>query len=157
MARLKVGILTGWSQYCSSKEVFMEDKRAHLEMIQAIIKRMSVNSFQLKGWSVVLVSALFALAAADSQALFVYLAYFPCIAFWMLDGYFLRQERLFRKLYDRVRQLEEPNVDFSMDTSVVAEEVADWSAVMVSKTLLLFHGTVLGSIVIVMLVVIFAH
>ncbi len=126
-------------------------------MIQAVVNRMSVNSFLLKGWSVVLISALFALAAGDSQALFVYLAYFPAIAFWMLDGYFLRQEKLFRKLYDRVRRLAETDVDFAMDTSVVDGEVAAWSAVVFSKTLLLFHGTVFGSIVVVMLVIVFNH
>lgn len=126
-------------------------------MIQAVVNRMSVNSFLLKGWSVVLISALFALAAGGSQALFVYLAYFPAIAFWMLDAYFLRQERLFRKLYDRVRRLPETDVDFAMDTSVADGEVAVWSAVVFSKTLLLFHGTVFGSIVIVMLVIVFNH
>lgn len=135
----------------------MENKRAHLEMIQVVVNRMSVNSFLLKGWSVVLISALFALAAGDSEALFVYIAYFPAIAFWMLDAYFLRQERLFRKLYDRVRHLAETDVDFSMDTSVVDGDVAAWSAVVFSKTLLLFHGTVFGSIVIVMLVIVFNH
>ena len=132
----------------------MDKKRAHLEMIQAIITRMSVNSFLLKGWSVVLVSALFALAAGNSEKLFVYLAYFPAIAFWILDGYFLRQEKLFRKLYDRVRTLEESVVDFSMDTSVVRNEVSEWSSVTFSKTLAIFHGTVIGSIVVVMLVII---
>ena len=135
----------------------MENKRAHLKMIQAVVNRMSVNSFLLKGWSVVLISALFALAAGDSQALFVYLAYFPSIAFWILDAYFLRQERLFRKLYDRVRHLAESDVDFSMDTSAVDAEVAVWSAVVFSKTLLLFHGTIFGSIVIVMLVIVFSY
>ena len=135
----------------------MENKRAHIEMIQAVVNRMSVNSFLLKGWSVILISALFALAAGGSQALFLYIAYFPAIAFWVLDAYFLRQERLFRKLYDRVRHLAETDVDFSMDTSVVDGEVAAWWAVVFSKTLLLFYGTVFGSIVIVMLVIVFTH
>ena len=135
----------------------MENKQAHLEMIQAIINRMSVNSFQLKGWSVVLVSALFALAAGDSQVLFVYLAYFPAVAFWILDGYFLWQERLFRKLYDRVRAIAESDVDFSMDTSAVGADDVGWFAVAFSKTLLIFHGTVFGSIVIVMLVIVLTH
>ena len=85
----------------------MSNKQAHLEMIQGVVNRLSHNSFLLKGWSVILVSALFALAAKDSQLLFVYLAYFPAISFWCLDGYFLRQERLFRKLYDHVRGTEE--------------------------------------------------
>ena len=133
----------------------IENKRAHLGMLQSIVNRMSVNSFLLKGWSVVLVSALFALAASGSQKLFVYLAYFPALAFWILDGYFLWQERLFRKLYDHVRGLNDDQVDFSMDTSVVLREVSPWPAVVFSKTLLIFHGIVFGSIVIVMLVIIF--
>jgi hypothetical protein len=126
-------------------------------MIQAIINRMSVNSFLLKGWSVVLVSALFALAAGDSQPRFVYLAYFPAIAFWILDGYFLWQEQLFRKLYDDVRTVAEPDVDFSMDTSSVRTGDSGWFAAVFSKTLLIFHGTLLGSILIVMLVIVLTH
>ena len=112
-----------------------ENKRTHLQMLQAVINRMAANSFHLKGWSVVLVAALFALAAGDSEKAFIYLAYFPALAFWGLDGYFLRQGRLFRKLYDRVRLLEPEKVDFSMDTSVVASEVNSWLKVVFSKTL----------------------
>jgi hypothetical protein len=126
-------------------------------MIQAVINRMSVNSFLLKGWAVVLVSALFALAAGGSEPLFVYLAYFPAVAFWILDGYFLWQERLFRKLYDRVRTIPEAEVDFSMDTSVVRADDRGWGVLIFSKTLLIFHGTVFGSIVIVMLVIILTN
>jgi len=114
-------------------------------MIQAVINRVSGNSFLLKGWSVVLVSALFALAAGDSERLFLYLACFPAVAFWILDGYFLWRERIFRRLYDRVRTMPEADVDFSMDTSVVRSDERGWGVVMVSKTLLIFHGTVFGS------------
>jgi hypothetical protein len=127
----------------------MDKKQAHLEMIQGVVNRLSTNSFLLKGWSVVLVSALFALAAANTKPQFVYLAYFPAIAFWVLDGYFLWQERLFRALYDRVRLMEEQQIDFSMDTCVVKGQVSPWSEVILSMTLLVFHGTVLVSIVIV--------
>lgn len=125
----------------------MESKVAHLGMIQAIINRMAANSFLLKGWSVTLVSALFALAAAQAKISFVYLAYFPAIAFWILDGYFLQQESLFRALYDRVRVLEETKIDFSMNTGTVSGGVASWAEVIFSKTLLIFHGTVILSIV----------
>ena len=82
----------------------MENKRSHLEMIQGVVNRLSHNSFLLKGWSVILVSAMFAIAAKDSNMIFIYLAYFPAISFWGLDGYFLHQERLFRALYDHVRK-----------------------------------------------------
>ena len=125
-------------------------KHSHLAMIQGVVNRLSHNSFLLKGWSVVLVSAMFALAAKDSDLLFVYLAYFPAVAFWGLDGYFLRQERLFRKLYDHVRRLPDESIDFSMDTSLVKKDVSAWGAVALSGTLVAFHGVVVISIVAVM-------
>ena len=127
----------------------MEKKLKHLEMLQNIIDRMAGNSFSLKGWSVVLVSALFALAASDSNTYFVYLAYLPSIMFWILDGYFLWQERLFRKLYDRVRVASESEIDFSMDTSSVRGEVSSWIGTMFSRTLLIYHGTILGVVVVI--------
>lgn len=133
----------------------MEKKQTHLQMIQGVVNRLSQNSFLLKGWCVVLVSALFALAASNSKAYFVYLAYFPAIAFWVLDGYFLWQERLYRKLYDHVREMKEEEIDFSMDTSVVKSQIEPWSDVILSMTLLIFHGTVLVSIVVVMLITMF--
>jgi len=131
----------------------MENKRTHLQMIQVVINRMAGNSFYLKGWSVVLVSALFALAAGDSKAFFVYVAFFPALAFWILDGFFLRQEGFFRKLYDHVRNKHEPEIDFSMDTSVVASEVKGWLRVTLSNTLLVFHGSVIGAIVLVIVII----
>ena len=127
----------------------MEKKLKHLEMLQNIIDRMADNSFSLKGWSVVLVSALFALAASGSNTHFVYLAYLPSIMFWILDGYFLWQERLFRKLYDRVRTASESEIDFSMDTSSVRGEVSSWIGTMFSRTLLIYHGTILGVVVVI--------
>ena len=76
-----------------------EDLTKHLEFIQAIIARMAGNSFLLKGWTVTIAAALFALAANDARAVFAMLAFFPALWFWGLDAYYLRQERLFRKLY----------------------------------------------------------
>jgi hypothetical protein len=132
----------------------MESKIAHLEMIQGVINRMAGNSFLIKGWSVTMVSALFALAAAGSNPLFAYLAYFPALAFWALDAYFLRQERLFRKLYHHVRALPETAIDFSMNTSPFEDQVNPTILVAFSKTLRLFHGTVVATIVIIMFVLI---
>ena len=125
----------------------MEEKIKHLEMIQGIINRMANNSFLLKGWSVILVSALFALTAKDSNKTFILLAYFPALAFWILDGYFLQQERLFRKLYDKAREMKNEDIDFSMDTSIVEKDC--WFCVCFSKTLLIFHGVIIAAICIV--------
>ena len=131
----------------------MEKKQSHLEMIQGVVNRLSHNSFLLKGWSVVLISAFFALAANNTKVFFIYLAYFPAISFWVLDGYFLQQERLFRELYDYVRGLEEDKIDFSMNTRIVKDKVESWRRIVFSITLLIFHGTVFGAILIVMLIV----
>lgn len=43
----------------------MDNKVKHLEFIQGVVNRLSTDSFLLKGWSVVLVSALFALSASQ--------------------------------------------------------------------------------------------
>ena len=125
-------------------------KEKHLELIQGVINRMASNSFQLKGWSVVLVSALFALAAGQTKEYFVYLAYFPALAFWVLDGYFLRQERMYRKLYDAVREKSDEEIDFSMDAYQYRDQVKSWAATCVSTTLAIFHGMVIAAVVIVM-------
>lgn len=128
----------------------MESKIVHLQMIQGVINRMAGNSFLIKGWSVTLVAALFALAAAGSSPFFVYLAYFPTFSFWALDAYFLRQEKLFRKLYDHVRALPPESTDFSMDTRPFVGAVDSQFSVGLSSTLRLFHGTVTGAVVVVM-------
>jgi hypothetical protein len=130
----------------------MEAKLKHLEMIQGVINRMAGNSFLLKGWSVTLTSALFALAAKDSNPFFVYLAYFPCATFWSLDGYFLHQERLYRKLYQEVSKKKPDEIDFSMNATVYKNEVDSWFLTCLSITLRLFHGTVFGAIIIIMLI-----
>lgn len=132
----------------------MDAKLAHLQMIQAVIARMASNSFLIKGWSVTLVAALFALAAAGPNARFVYVAGFPALMFWALDAYFLRQERLFRKLWDQVRTADENEPNFSMDTRRFTDEVDSAWLVAWSKTLRLFHGTIAGTIVIVVLAIV---
>ena len=135
----------------------MEKKVAHLKMIQGVVNRLSNNSFLLKGWTVILVSAFFALAAGGTQIYFVYLAYFPAVAFWVLDGYFLHQERLFRALYDHVRGLDENVIDFSMNTAIVKDQVDSWFKVTFSLTLRIFHWTVILAIILVTIIGRFIH
>jgi hypothetical protein len=135
----------------------MEYKAKHLEMIQGIINRMAHCSFLLKGWSVILVSGLFALAAKDANQLFIYIAYLPVIAFWILDGFYLYQERLYRKLYTYVRITESSDVDFEMDTvRFMGKKECTWTESILSKTMFLFHGVLIFTVIVVMIVCIFA-
>lgn len=127
-----------------------DQKNLHLQFLQTTIGRMAQNSFSLKAWAVTLVSGMFVLAAHQSNLLVVLLGYFPLCAFWVLDAYYLRQERLFRKLYDKVRQ-SETDLLFSMDTSVVADQVASWLCTMFSVTLGVFYGIIGLAVLVVML------
>jgi len=43
----------------------MENKRKHLEVIQTIINRMTVDWFLLKSWTITLVADLFAFSAKE--------------------------------------------------------------------------------------------
>ena len=130
----------------------MENKIKHIELIQGVINRMTNNSFLLKGWSVILVSALFALSAKEANLHFIYIASFPATAFWILDGFFLWQERLYRKLYDKVRTQKEDQIDFSMDASEFKKNVF-WFNTCFTPTLLIFHGGILITILVVIIVV----
>ncbi len=119
----------------------MERKLKHLDLIQGIINRMAHCSFLLKGWSVILLSGIFAIAAKENNPLFVYLAFLPSISFWVLDGYYLFQERLYRHLYSEVRQLQPDLIDFGMNTlKYRGRDKATWCWSIFSKTMLLFHG-----------------
>ncbi|HBG74694.1 MAG: hypothetical protein A2X25_11725 [Chloroflexi bacterium GWB2_49_20] len=124
-------------------------------MIQGVINRIAHNSFLIKGWTVLLISSLFALAANNSNKYFLYLAYFPAISFWILDGYYLWQEKLFRALFDHVRLLKENDIDYSMNTSFVKERVAPWERVIFSKTISIFHGIIFILILLVMIISLF--
>ena len=83
-----------------------QKKIEHLKMIQSVIDRMGRNSFQLKAWSAALLGAILILLTRVpkdhnlEQAR--YYIFVPFILFFALDGYYLWQERLFRRLYTEV-------------------------------------------------------
>lgn len=98
--------------------IMMEMKIKHLDMIQGIINRMASNSFMLKGWTVTLTAGVFALASKDADECYFWIAYIPILIFWGLDSYYLQQERLYRSLYEKVRKIEEKDIDFSLKATL---------------------------------------
>jgi hypothetical protein len=52
-----------------------EKKIKHLEFLQNVITRMNSNSFLIKGWTVTIVSALFALASKDANINYILVSY----------------------------------------------------------------------------------
>jgi len=133
-----------------------EDESKHLEFIQNVIARMANNSFLLKGWTVTLVAALFALAAQNANLNFVILGFFPVITFWILDAYYLRQERLFRQLFDAIRAKDadkvQSNESYSMDTRPYEGRVQSWFRIMFSKTISIFYGLIIITQIIIVII-----
>lgn len=132
-----------------SNNQFMENKRKHLEFIQSIISRMAGNLFFLRGWTITLVGALLALFSKNNSPDYVfYFLIVVVLIFWILDGYFLSQERSYRDLYNHVRKLKEEEIDFSMDISEYQKYKKNSLIYsMFSLTLLIFYIPLVGAAV----------
>lgn len=118
-----------------------ENKEKHLELIQNIITRMAQNSFAYKGWMLTILTGVLAFSIQQINGGIHYISVIPIIGFWGLDAYYLRQERLFRKLYDHVREAK--STDFSMDTSPFSGQVSNWWVTLFSKTIFWLYGPAL--------------
>lgn len=109
---------------------YSEDVRQHLSFIQGVITRMNSNSFSMKGWMVAIVSALCAVYAANpsSEASYIYFiaAIIADILFCFLDAYYLKMEKEYRKLYDKVLKSPE-ETDFNMKIGE-EQKVCLWKA-----------------------------
>jgi len=92
----------------------MNNKIKHLEMIQGVITRMASNSFIIKGWSVTGIGAMYAYWISTQNHWLLVLILCIVILFWIHDSYYLWLERGFRGLYDKVRQMNDEEIDFGM-------------------------------------------
>jgi hypothetical protein len=118
---------------------FDADRIKHLEFIQAAITRFATSSFLIKGWVLTIAAAFFALLANKLNGAVAAVGLIPLLAFWFLDGYFLWQERLYRRLYDDVRRPDSSVEPFSMNISAY-QPACTWPGATFSQTLLLFYG-----------------
>jgi len=117
----------------------MNKKIAHLGFVQTIISRMATNSFLLKGWSVTLVAAIFALSSKDSDKRYVIIAYLPIIVFWIYDAFFFQKEKLYRKLYKKISVGEVNSDEFTLDLSDSDINADNIISLMFSKAILFFY------------------
>ena len=109
-------------------------------MIQAIINRLGSNGFWIKSWSIILiVAAMVLITKQDMQNPdFVLVLILPALGFWILDGYFLWQERLFRQVYNEIR--DQSDTDFEMNpTKHKNKPQCSWFSAIFSVTLVIFY------------------
>ena len=74
--------------------------QSYLNILQGVITRMATNSANCKTWCITLVSAIVVIIADKAKPNYVWIALLPVILFFLLDAYYLGQERSFRAIYN---------------------------------------------------------
>jgi hypothetical protein len=113
-----------------------------IALVQDVIKRMASNSFFIKGWTITLVAATLILKGSKIQTL---IAFIPLFGFWFLDSYYLRQERLYRKLYEWViknRTTDATNC-YDLSTKRFKKDVHSIFRIVFSQTIFWFYFPIL--------------
>ena len=117
---------------------------AHLSMIQGVVNRLETNSFTLKALAMTLASAVLAFLGSvkNPHVIFAVAGSLPVIVFWLMDAQYLRLGRIFRRLYNGVRQGEvtEP---FTMDYKLYAKLEKSVLRIAISWSVGWFYGAIL--------------
>lgn len=116
------------------KEIMFKE----IDIIQSIISRMGSNSFLIKWWTITLTVWIIALDKfnENNRVVLLWLSLFSIFVFWLLDAYYLQQEKLYRKLYKRIVENREKSDEFifDMDTDRVFWRKECFIHIMFSKT-----------------------
>ncbi|MFY1625106.1 hypothetical protein ACN268_18150 [Micromonospora sp. WMMD735] len=94
-----------------------DDRRKHLDYIQAVVTRMSSASSSAKGWLLPVVTAAYGYALTKKQSPIALLGIAAVLLFGFLDANYLRQEKAYRRLYDAVARGTREIPLFSLDPS----------------------------------------
>ncbi len=121
------------------EKLFVEE----IKIIQDVIKRMADNSFKIKGWAVTLIVIALIFKSNTNMGLFV--AFIPLFYFWLLDAYYLRMERIYRKTYEWTIINRNSSNEFLFDLNPTRFEnaVDSYVKTMYSMTLRIFYGSLL--------------
>ncbi|MCI9462670.1 MAG: hypothetical protein HFI48_02135 [Lachnospiraceae bacterium] len=119
-----------------------------IDLIQACINRMAQNSLSCKSWCLTLIAGAFALVPENINKWYICVVML-CVdlCFWVLDSFYLLQERLYRDKYEWVIQKRlEGNRDFLYDLDPNNENMnledkkRNLMKVMISKSILPIYG-----------------
>lgn len=76
----------------------------YLNILQGIISRMATNSANCKTWCISLVSAILVVIADKNKPNYAFITLIPIIFFFLLDAYYVAQERSFRAIFNNFIQ-----------------------------------------------------
>lgn len=125
------------SDLVKNEKILIEE----VKLIQDIIKRMASNSFNVKTWAVTLIVATLLFKGNDKH---IFIAFIPLFAFWYLDAYYLRQERLFREIHKWITIYRIDNEDklFDFNPTKFTDKVQSTKRIMWSISILPFYGSI---------------
>lgn len=132
--------------FIDQNNISVEEIHKEIDLIQACITRMAQNSFVIKGWFVSIYAVILALLPEKVNMFLLCIVLVAVnLIFWYLDGFFLRTEKIYRKIYDWVlieRPLNNRELLYQLNSSKFNEKIGvveSIGAVMWSKTLRWFY------------------
>ena len=154
------------------ENIYNDDDRQYLQMMQENIARMAGNSANCKTWLITLVCALITLAVTiQSLNTWIWFSIFPIVMLWQLDAFYLKLERglrnrerdfvnivsaatlndeLYRAALFNFKTLEAPEDD--KEKGIVTTRYLEWS-----DSVCTFYGVVFGIAIVASLVVMFTR
>lgn len=139
--------------YDEHENLRVEELHKEIDLIQGCINRMANNSFLLKGWLVSILAVVVALSLDNlDKFVIVFTITVITISFWYLDAFFLRTEKLYRKMYEWVlehRKQGKTDYQYDLNPHRFDTQVEGVLSTMFSETLRWFYGTIIFLITIV--------
>ncbi|MBV4091683.1 hypothetical protein QVO10_08565 [Bacteroides gallinaceum] len=115
-----------------------------IDLIQNCINRMAKNSFMLKGWALTIFAGVTAFTKGENfsnPVTLVCTTIIPFVCFWILDTFFLRTEKKYRKMYeDMLIKRKDNNTEGQYELNPPKIKVDCFLKVMFSITLVVFYG-----------------
>lgn len=119
----------------------------YLGIIQSVVTRMAANEFTTRKWSVALGSALIGWTVSrNAYPKHALIAAVPSTCFWLLDAYYLSQERCFRHIFERECAIPAEPAKLSLATSW---GLLDWVRAVAAPPVWLVHLPVIAIAVVV--------
>jgi hypothetical protein len=122
-----------------------------LEMVQAIVARLSNYGATLKNYCLTLITAVCGFAITLHRPMVALLALLPVIIFGLLDVQFLRVERRFRGLFEALRQ-EEWGVLPKFAINLKAAPAVSYWRVLGSWSILIYYLPLAFAVVLIVLI-----
>ena len=125
-----------------SESAFIE----YLKMIQNVINRIAKNTFMIKTWTTTIIAGILILTFSLLNIVTFIMLLGIVIMFWILDSYYLRLERLYRKLYNHKvdEYYNSPDKNsvklFDMDYSPYQDDEKTIIRTMISKSEIFYYS-----------------